>query len=187
MLLSIFHKKKKIHEQDSSFNNNKLNSKQESCKQESCKQESYKQENENNYSSNQNFIKSNIQNYNLKCKNMNQELKDLYNINQEHSQEIKNNSQSDIIDLVDDWIKPPEKYGLENSDRIFGQYYLTHKNLTGKIFDIDFLYTITDDIKNFRKLSKYQLSFINNVDHETKFMIINEFNNALNALVESLE
>jgi len=129
----------------------------------------------------------------LKCKNMNQELKDLMkdvmkdDLHNNIKYDIYNNTQNDIIDLVDDWTKPPETYGLENSDRIFGEYYLTNKNLNGKIFHIDFLYTIMDDIRNFRKLSKYQLSFISYVDHETKFMIINEFNNALNALVESLE
>jgi len=127
----------------------------------------------------------------LKCKNMIQELKDLMkdvddlHNNIKYDMKIYNNTQNDIIDLVDDWSKPPEKYGLENSDRIFGQYYLTNKNLNGKIFHIDFLYTIMDDIRNFRKLSKYQLSFIRNVDPETKSVIINEFNNALEVLVSS--
>jgi hypothetical protein len=123
----------------------------------------------------------------LKCKNMNQELKDIIkdDLHNNIKFNIDNNEQNDIIDLVDDWSKPPETYGLENSDRIFGQYYLTNKNLNGKIFHIDFLYTIMDDIRNFRKLSKYQLSFIRNVDPETKSVIINEFNNALEVLVSS--
>jgi len=123
----------------------------------------------------------------LKCKNMNQELKDVMkdDLHNNIKYDIYNNTQNDIIDLVDDWSKPPETYGLENSDRIFGQYYLTNKNLNGKIFHIDFLYTIMDDIRNFRKLSKYQLSFIRNVDPETKSVIINEFNNALEVLVSS--
>jgi hypothetical protein len=123
----------------------------------------------------------------LKCKNMNQELKDVMkdDLHNNIKFNIDNNKQNDIFDIVDDWSKPPEKYGLENSDRIFGQYYLTNKNLNGKIFHIDFLYTIMDDIRNFRKLSKYQLSFIRNVDPETKSVIINEFNNALEVLVSS--
>ena len=123
----------------------------------------------------------------IKCKNMNIQLKDLLKDNSIINEELKENLQNNIIDLVDDWSKPPEKYGLENSERIFGQYYLTNQNLNGKIFNIDFLYTIIDDIRNYRKLSKYQLSFINNIDHETKFMIINEFNNSLNVLVNSYE
>ena len=75
----------------------------------------------------------------LKCKNMNQELKDVMkdDLHNNIKYDIYNNTQNDIIDLVDDWSKPPETYGLENSDRIFGQYYLTNKNLNGKIFHID--------------------------------------------------
>lgn len=125
----------------------------------------------------------------LKCKNMNQELKHVMKdeLHNNIKYNINDNTQNDIFDLIDDWSKPPETYGLGNSDRIFGQYYLTHQDLNGKIFHIDFLYTIMDDIRNFRKLSKYQLAFIRNVDPETKSIIINEFNNALNVLVNSFE
>ena len=127
-----------------------------------------------------NLLKDN----NIKCKNMNNELKNIMK-NYINNSENNNNNNNNLFDLVDDWSKPPEKHGLENSDRIFGAYYLTNKNLNGKIFEIDFLYTILDDIRNYRKLSKYQLSYIKDLDSETKSMIINEFNEVLDVIINS--
>ena len=126
-----------------------------------------------------NILKDN----NIKCKNMNNELKNIMKNEFNGSEKKINNNK--IFDLVDDWSKPPEQYGLENSDRIFNSYYLINKNLKGKIFEIDFLYTILDDIRNYRKLSKYQLSYIKDIDSETKSMIINEFNEALDVIINS--
>jgi hypothetical protein len=73
------------------------------------------------------------------------------------------------------WI-PPDKHGLENSTRILPAYYLTGKNLHGKIFEIDYYQIILDDIRNFRKLSEYQLSYIRDLPCEDKMQIIELFN-----------
>jgi hypothetical protein len=89
--------------------------------------------------------------------------------------------------FIEDWSSPPEVYGLENSERIFGQYYLTGKDLNGKIVNIDFLFTIFDNIRNFRPLTVYQLEYIKTLDNLAHIMIIDEFNNSMEILKNNYE
>jgi len=55
-----------------------------------------------------------------------------------------------------DWV-PPKQSGLDNCNTIIPKYYHLHKN-PQKIFSIDYLDMIKDDIRNFRNLNKYQLA-----------------------------
>ena len=81
---------------------------------------------------------------------------------------------------------PPDTPGLQNSDRIFADYYFTGKDLRGRIFEIDFLYTIHDDIRNLRKLSKYQMEYIKGLDAEEKQVIIELFNDAHEFVMQTI-
>jgi hypothetical protein len=77
--------------------------------------------------------------------------------------------------IITDW-KAPKIHGLENSEPIIPEYYLTGKNLEGKMFDFDYYIMIEDDIKNLRPLSEYQLKYIDSLDDEKKNNIIKLFN-----------
>jgi len=87
----------------------------------------------------------------------------------------KNNTNEEI-----EWI-PPSKSGLNNSEQIIPTYYLKKTGLVNeegeeiKYINIDYLSIIKDDIRNLRKLNKYQIDYIkNNVDAETKNEIMDE-------------
>ena len=84
------------------------------------------------------------------------------------------------FDTSSDW-KPPSTHGLGNSTRIFGDYYFTGKQLHGKIFTVDFYSTIIDDIRNLRKLSYYQLCYINELDSDDKQRLIEHYDECIGA------
>ena len=86
---------------------------------------------------------------------------------------------------INDW-EPPPFHGLKNSQRVFGDYYLTGKELKGKLFVLDFYFTIEDDIKNFRTLSPYQMSYIKTLGHEEKQELFNLYNNSIRVMSENL-
>ena len=90
-----------------------------------------------------------------------------------------------ISDQTQDTWQPPDNYGLQNSPRIFGDYYLTGKQLHGKLFLLDFYSTIEDDIRNLRKLSYYQLRYIRDLDSDEKQNLIELFNNTMSTYVEN--
>jgi len=73
-------------------------------------------------------------------------------------------------EIKTDWI-PPKKYGLANADIIIPSYYNIHKN-PEKLFHLNFLDIIKDDIRNFRKLNEYQLDYIKNLSKEDAYEII---------------
>ncbi len=100
---------------------------------------------------------------------------------------IDNNKKVDQNVFIESWNFPPKTYGLGNSERIFGQYYLTGKNLNGKIVNIDFFFTILDNIRNIRPLNIYQLEYIKTISSEKLIIIINEYNKSMNIFLESLE
>lgn len=83
------------------------------------------------------------------------------------------------------WI-PPEKHGLDNSDPIFNSYYLTGKNLYGKIFYIDFFETIKDDIKNLRNLSIFQKKYLETLDHKKMQELISIYIITMEAIIYTL-
>jgi hypothetical protein len=77
-----------------------------------------------------------------------------------------------------DW-EPPKYHGLNNSFIIIPEYY----QKTGeKILKIDYYNMILDDIRNLRKLNKYQLEFIKNLDDDSKQKIFTEFNNLFDVI-----
>ena len=74
--------------------------------------------------------------------------------------------------------EPPKDHGLQNADVIIPSYYNYHKN-PEKVFELDYLNIIKDDIRNFRVLNKYQLEYIRNLSDEDKFEIVCLFNKCI--------
>jgi len=79
---------------------------------------------------------------------------------------------------------PPKVPGLENSNAIIPPYFHLHKE-PSKIFTIDYLNIIKDDIRNFRPLNKYQLEYIKDLSHECKFDLISIYNDCMKAFCEN--
>jgi hypothetical protein len=83
--------------------------------------------------------------------------------------------------------RPPSRHGLSNSEHIIPSYYLKKINLIydnnevqTKFINIDYLSVIKDDIRNMRKLNKYQLSYIKyEISEEDKNEIIEIMNNCI--------
>ena len=113
-------------------------------------------------------------NYDLVCKTLSTNLAVAVNMNSDF-----------ISDQTQDTWQPPDNYGLQNSPRIFGDYYLTGKQLHGKLFLLDFYSTIEDDIRNLRKLSYYQLRYIRDLDSDEKQNLIELFNNTMSTYAEN--
>lgn len=122
----------------------------------------------------------------LVCKNISNNLRKIMNSDISYNNTIISEIQNPNV-FIEDWSSPLETYGLENSERIFGQYYLTGKDLNGKIVNIDFLFTIFDNIRNFRPLTVYQLEYIKTLDNLAHIMIIEEFNNSMEILKNNYE
>jgi len=92
-----------------------------------------------------------------------------------------------VYNKIDDtfqW-KPPEKYGLDNCDYIINPYYNIHNN-TKKAFSIDYLEIIKDDIKNYRKLNKFQLDYIKELKDADKNNILDIYCNCMNSLIDNI-
>jgi len=100
------------------------------------------------------------------------------NVNKKISDELKLNS-FNFNDKFS-W-KSPNEYGLSNSNAIIPNYYNIHKN-PQKIFTIDYLEIIKDDIKNFRTLNKYQLEYIKSLPHEHKNELFDIFNECIDSV-----
>lgn len=125
----------------------------------------------------------NTDSYSFKCKNMSQELMDHFDNEEKiHKPLIKFRIESKLK-LPSSGV--PEVHGLENSERILPAYYFTGKNLNGKLFEIDYLFTIEDDIHNMRPLNDRQLAFIDALDGEEKQKIIVMMNYMMKNITES--
>jgi hypothetical protein len=94
---------------------------------------------------------------------------------------IEDFSYNEIIEC-----KPPEKYGLLNSDVIIPTYYQLHKH-PSKILNLDFYQIIKDSIRNYRKLNAYQLTYVKNLKEDYKYEIIELLNQSFGNLIELLE
>jgi hypothetical protein len=89
----------------------------------------------------------------------------------------------------DKW-RPPSRSGLNNSEPILPSYYIkkmefiyNNEKFEAQYIDIDYLSVIKDDIRNMRKLNKYQLSFIKyELDNEAK----NEIIELMNTCIENI-
>jgi hypothetical protein len=84
---------------------------------------------------------------------------------------------------VDDW-EVPTKYGLENSEPIIPTYYISGKDLKGKLFECDFHFSIVDSIRNVRILSKYQQEYIEKLDKEDCYELLREYNKVMKFITE---
>jgi hypothetical protein len=117
------------------------------------------------------------------------ETKDELSIEIEGFTTIVNKSLSRILDIsefkFDDdnflW-EPPEEPGLSNSDYIIPAYYNPLPKKHNNILDINYYEIIKDDIRNYRKLNKYQMDYIKGLDDECKNELFDVFNDCLNAL-----
>ena len=86
--------------------------------------------------------------------------------------------------------RPPSRPGLSNSEPIIPSYYIkkmeffyNNEKYQAKYIDKDYLSIIKDDIRNIRKLNKYQLSFIKyNLSDEDK----NEIIELMNLCIENI-
>lgn len=81
--------------------------------------------------------------------------------------------------------EPPKQNGLTNCDYIIPKYYHETTNYQ-KILDIDYYEMIKDDIKNYRKLNKYQLNYIKDLSNEQKLELITIFNECIGAVQDIL-
>ncbi len=89
---------------------------------------------------------------------------------------------------------PPLEHGLSNSERIIPSYYLRplsfiyngeEKETT--FLNVDFFSVIKDDIKNMRKLNKYQLYYItHNLSEQEKNEIFLIMNESFNCLIDAV-
>jgi len=93
--------------------------------------------------------------------------------------------ESDVIIKEKNSYKPPSRHGLCNSDPIIPSYYF--KKLQGLevlYTDIDYLTIIKDDIRNYRKLNKYQIDYIKHTNNTIKNEIIDEFIKVTNTAID---
>ena len=86
---------------------------------------------------------------------------------------------------VSDW-HPPTTHGLNNSSRVIPEYYLTGKVLAGNLLEIDFYFTIVDDIRNLRKLSPYQQTFIRSLPDEKKQELLEEYRACVEYIIDNI-
>lgn len=73
----------------------------------------------------------------------------------------------------------PSQFGLENSGRIIPAYYLTGHKFEGKMFVLDYMFTIKDDILNIRPLNERQIKYIAQSDVIDKNELLIMMNNTL--------
>jgi len=69
------------------------------------------------------------------------------------------------------WV-PPENPGLDNSSFIIPPYYRCHERWR----TIDFYAIVQDDIRNFRKLTRYQMDYIRTLPDDKKNELFEVFN-----------
>lgn len=90
------------------------------------------------------------------------------------------NLQEIIYDEIGSY-EPPKEYGLNNSNVIIPCYYRIHEK-PEKITRIYYFEIIKDDIRNFRKLNKYQLEYIKDLSHEYKNILLEIFNDCVESI-----
>ena len=133
----------------------------------------YKNEIENDIE-NENTKNKNDEFYTLSTKNISKNLAELLQIPAIHYDHDEN---------LHEW-KQPDEYGLSNSKRIIPSYYIQN---TKNILEIDYYEIIKDDIRNFRRLNKYQLAYVKTLDHMYKDEIIHILHNCLNSIIDLLD
>lgn len=147
----------------------------------------------------------NLDDYEFHCTNISENLKPYITKHNHLVRDIAHiHNYNDIIEAANhrsiscpditriSW-KPPQQHGLENSTRIVPDYYFqtyrTIQKMRGSedsLLDIDYLFMIKDDIRNMRKLNKYQIDYIQSLDDHTKNEILQEFHKACNSMIDTI-
>ena len=83
--------------------------------------------------------------------------------------------------------RAPDNHGLENSEPIIPSYYFTGKDLSGRVIEHDFYFSILDSIRNMRVLSKYQIEYLNGLEKEEYCELLTEYNKVMKAMVEYMK
>ena len=76
-----------------------------------------------------------------------------------------------------DWT-PPKTHGLSNSEQIIPSYYKLHEK-PDKMFNINYIEIIKDDIRNFRKLNQYQMEYVRNLSAIEKNELLVIYNDCI--------
>jgi hypothetical protein len=117
-----------------------------------------------------------VSSYSFKCKNSSDSLKKYISNCSHSSARLNANFKDDLDNLTNHNTvdSVPGQYGLENSERIIPMYYLTGHRLEGKIFVLDYLFTIKDDIMNLRPLNERQIKYIaqSNIDIDKTELVV---------------
>ena len=83
----------------------------------------------------------------------------------------------------DSSINTPSSFGLENSEQIIPKYYFSGKDLKGKILECDFFFTIIDSIRNMRILNRYQQQYIERLEKEDCYQLLDEYNKVMEYII----
>ena len=83
-----------------------------------------------------------------------------------------------------DGFQPPENFGMENSEQIIPKYYFYGKDLTGKLLECNYYYTIIDSIRNMRILNNYQIQYIEKLDKEDCYELLREYNKMMKNVID---
>jgi hypothetical protein len=120
---------------------------------------------------------------------MSDEEKKRCNSNSTSNSTSKSNSSNDLksifkTDSEDESKKtpkwsPPKHHGLSNSEIIIPQYYMENHS---SFINIDYYDIIVDDIRNMRKLNKYQMEYIKKLDEDKKNYLFDIFNQVLESV-----
>lgn len=126
-------------------------------------------------------IESDTKDYSFFCDNCTSNLHHIVNT----SSSKKGNSNFRKILTCPDFWKPPITHGLDNSNPIIPDYYLTNNNnYKNGILEIEYLSVIKDNIRNMRSLNPYQIFYIETLPEKEKDAILDEFIKSFNCMTE---
>jgi hypothetical protein len=83
-------------------------------------------------------------------------------------------------DTKNTW-EAPNTHGLNNSSHIIPPYYISNNE---RMFNLNFYDIIKDDIRNYRKLTKYQMDYILQMSEYDKNELLVLFNECMKNLID---
>ena len=119
--------------------------------------------------------------YTLFCNNINESLKKELNLSNDEIT-LNYNKPNKMQENISNW-KPPSTYGLQNSDRIIPEHYLSQNP---DFQDIDMWYELTKDIRNLKPLSKIQLNYIKTLPKDKILELLEIYNLCLKSIEQLL-
>ena len=128
------------------------------------------------YNNNNNNTNINTYNehYTLFCNNISPSLQKELGIN---------NLNNNTFNSSQNW-KPPNTYGLENSQRIIPEHYFEKNN---NFKEIDMFYELTKDIRNLKPLTKIQLDYIKTLTKKQITELLELYNSCFESINNLLE